>query len=115
MARPDTRIQLTEQEAATLREWTRKGTAEPRYVDRARIILLSHEGRSVRSIATQLRTSPARVSKWRQRFAKLRLNALSDAPRAGKPRTYSAATEKRVLTLLEEPAPDGYAQWNGRL
>jgi transposase len=115
MARSEARIQLTEQEAATLREWTRKGTAEQRYVDRARIILLSHEGRTVRSIASQLHTRPARVSKWQKRFVKLRMNAFSDAPRSGKPRTYTAATDKRVLTLLDQPVPEGYAQWNGPL
>src|SRR6202166_2755632 len=115
MARSDARIQLTEQEAATLREWTRKGTAEQRYVDRGRIILLSHDGRTVRSIAAQLHTRPARVSKWQRRFTKLRMNAFSDAPRSGKPHTYTAATEKRVLTLLDQPVPEGYAQWNGPL
>jgi transposase len=69
----------------------------------------------VRSIAAQLRTRPARVSKWRQRFAKLRMNAFADLPRPGKPHTYTAATEERVLTQLDQPAPEGYAQWNGRL
>jgi transposase len=115
MARLEAPIQLTEQEAAALREWTRKGKTEQRYVDRARMILLSHEGQTVRSIAAQLRTRPARVSKWRQRFAKLRMNAFADAPRPGKPHTYTAATEERVLTQLDQPAPEGFAQWNGRL
>ena len=32
-----------------------------------------------------------------------------------KPHTYTAATEKRVLTLLDQPVPEGYAQWNGPL
>ena len=55
------------------------------------------------------------MSKWRQRFDKDRLGALSDAPRPGKPRKYTADTEKRVLALLDQPAPEGYAQWNGAL
>ena len=66
-------------------------------MDRARIILLSHEGLTVETIAKQLGTRPARVSKWRQRFDKDRLDALSDAPRPGKPQKYTADTEKRVL------------------
>lgn len=40
---------------------------------------------------------------------------LNDAPRSGKPAVYSSATEKRVLSQLDEPAPKGYARWNGRL
>jgi len=108
-------IRLTEAEETTLREWCRKGTSEQRTVERARIILLSHEGLTVETIAKRLGTRPARVSKWRQRFAKDRLGALSDAPRPGKPQKYTADTEKRVLALLDQPAPEGYAQWNGAL
>jgi transposase len=115
MARPAAQICLTEQEQAALREWTRKGTAEQRLVDRARIILLSHEGLTVEKISERLRTRPARVSKWRQRFVKDRLNALSDAPRSGKPHKYAEKTEKRVLSLLDSPPPEGYSQWNGSL
>jgi transposase len=116
MARSATaKIQLSEVEEATLRGWTRKRSGEQRLVERARIILLSHEGQSVEEIAERLQTRPARVSKWRQRFMRDRLVALSDAPRPGKPAQYTAATEKRVLALLDEPPTAGYAQWNGRL
>jgi transposase len=55
------------------------------------------------------------VSKWRQRFAKARLDGLQDAPRSGKPKTYDDKTEKRMLALLDNKPPDGYSQWNGRL
>lgn len=108
-------IKLTESEETTLREWCRKGTSEQRTVERARIILLSHEGLTVESIAKRLGTRPARVSKWRQRFVRDRLGALSDAPRPGKPQKYTADTEKRVLALLDRPAPEGHSQWNGAL
>jgi transposase len=115
MARPSARIRLSAEEESVLREWTRQGTAEQRLVDRARIVLLSHEGLTVEKIAQRLHTRPARVSKWRQRFAESGLNALSDAARPGKPRTYTGETERRVLQLLDQPPPEGYAQWNGRL
>jgi len=115
MARPVARIQLSVEEESTLREWTRRGTSEQRVVERARIILLSHEGLSVEKIAERLQTRTARVSKWRQRFVEGRLNALGDASRPGKPRTYSDDTERRILQLLDQPPPDGYGQWNGRL
>jgi transposase len=115
MSRSPAQVCLTAEEEATLRGWTRKGTSEQRFVERAKIILLSHEGVTVENIALQLDTRPARVSKWRQRFAQNRLSALSDAPRSGKPRTYDSETERRVLALLDQPAPEGYAQWNGPL
>ena len=106
-------IQLSPEEESILRGWTRKGTGEQRLADRARIVLLSHEGMTVEKVAEQLQTRPARVSKWRQRFVEGRLNALSDAARPGKPHTYTEETERRVLRLLDQPAPEGYAQWNG--
>lgn len=115
MARPTARVVLSAEEESILREWTRKGTGEQRMVERARIILLSHEGLTVEKIADRLHTRPARVSKWRQRFAENRLNGLSDEARSGKPVTYNDETERRVLQLLDEPPPDGYGQWNGRL
>jgi len=115
MARSHARIVLSPEEESTLRSWARRGTAEHRVVERARIILLSNEGMSVDKIAERLHTRPARVSKWRQRFMAGRLQALSDAERSGKPRTYTDEAEKRVLKLLDQKPPDGYAQWNGRL
>jgi transposase len=115
MARPAARIQLSADEESTLRAWTRQGTGEQRMVERAHIILLSHEGLSVEKIAARLHTRTARVSKWRQRFVEGRLNGLGDAARPGKPATYSEQTERRVLQLLDQPPPEGYSQWNGRL
>ena len=115
MSRAPAQVHLTQDEEQTLREWTRKGTTEMRLVERARIVLLSHEGLTVEQIAARLETRPARVSKWRQRFAASRLSALSDAPRPGKPHKYTADTEQRVVALLDQPAPEGYAQWNGAL
>jgi transposase len=115
MARSPARIELTTEEEVTLRQWLRQGTSEQRLVERARVILLSHEGLTVEKIAERLTTRPARVSKWRQRFAQSRLAGLSDAPRSGKPNKYTEETEKRVLKMLDESPPKGFSQWNGKL
>jgi transposase len=115
MAGTPAQIHLPEPEEATLRDWTRTGTTEQRWVDRARIILLAHEGLTGEKIAERLQTRPARVSKGRQRFSGDRLNAWSDAPRPGKPHKYTEPTEKRVLALRDEPPPEGDSQWNGNL
>src|SRR5579884_1269869 len=64
MARCPAQIHLTADEEETLRKWTRQSTAEQRLVERARVILLSHEGLTVEKIAERLNTRPARVSKW---------------------------------------------------
>ena len=84
-------------------------------VERSKVILLAAEGISAREIARRLKTRLARVSKWRQRFNRDRLEGLRDAPRPGKPKTYGETAEKRILALLDTDPPAGYSQWNGRL
>lgn len=82
---------------------------------RARMVLLAAQGRSTRSIAREVGVQPRIVSTWRNRFADFGLEGLEDKPRPGKPPTYGAATDKRILTLLDRPAPKGYARWTGPL
>jgi len=57
----------------------------------------------------------ATVSKWRTRFAEQRLVGLQDAPRAGAKVQYGKEVERQILSKLDDPAPKGYATWNGRL
>ncbi len=40
---------------------------------------------------------------------------MDDAERPGKPNSYRENTDKRVLSKLDEPPPEGYGRWNGRL
>jgi transposase len=108
-------VSLTAEEEQTLRQWARAGTSEHRLVERAKVILLLHEGKANLEIARQLKTRPARISKWRQRFARHRLDGLKDADRKGRPSIYGQTTEKRVLALLDEPPPPGYGKWSGPL
>ena len=115
MFRPAAPILLTDQERDVLLQWARSAAKEHRLVERARVVLLADEGVSTREIARRLHTRPARVSKWRQRFARQRLEGLSDASRPGKPRAYDQSTEKRILKLLDTDPPSGYSQWNGGL
>lgn len=108
-------IVLSVEEEKSLQQWVRAGTSEQRLVDRARAVLLASEGRTNREIANALQTRPARISKWRRRFAKNRLKGLGDALRSGRPRHYDATTERRILRQLDEPPPSGYARWGGGL
>jgi transposase len=108
-------VSLTSEEEQVLRLWARAGTSEQRLVERAKVILLLNQGVANAEIARQLKTRPARVSKWRRRFAEHRLDGLRDADRKGRPAVYDQATDKRVLTLLDEPPPSGYGKWSGPL
>jgi transposase len=115
MARKATEIGLTEDERETLESWVRKGTTEQRLVMRARIVLASAAGRTTGEIARTLELRPATVSKWRTRFARDRIDGLSDAPRRSGHRKYDRETERRILAQMDSPPPSGHATWTGNL
>ena len=110
-----TPIVLSAEERGTLEAWARATSIERRRVERARIVLLAADGRASRAIARELGCRHHTVSKWRVRFAKERLAGLADAPRSGKPTTYDAAADRRILALLDRPPPAGFARWTAPL
>ena len=110
-----TQIELADHEQTTLESWVRGPRTQQRFVLRSRIVLEAATGKTTKDIATLLDTRPATVSKWRTRFAKNRLDGLGDAPRPGKPRVYDETTDRRILAQLDEPPPNGYTTWTGKL
>jgi len=106
---------LTDEERRTLQAWVRATTSEQRLVLRAQIVLAADRGETTTAIAARLGVIPVTVSKWRTRFAHDRLLGLQDSARSGKPAQYTVATERRVLTQLDQPPPAGYVQWTGPL
>lgn len=115
MSKQATPILLSNEERETLERWVRSHKTERRRLERARIVLLAAAGERTDAIAVRLDTTPARVSKWRTRFAVERLAALSDRPRSGAPARYDEQTRKRILVALDEPPPSGHATWTGAL
>lgn len=115
MAGVATRIELTDEERSPLERWVRHTTTEQRMAQRARMVLEAAAGRTTKEIAALLQVRRASVSKWRTRFAQHRLSGLSDAPRPGRPATYDASTERRILATLDETPPDGQSAWTGGL
>src|SRR5271166_5493450 len=91
------------------------GKTEQRKVERAKIVLRCAEGRTTHQIARELGTRPSRVSKWRKRFAKLRVRGLEDEQRSGRKVVNDESVERRILDQLAEAPPQGFARWNGRL
>ena len=115
MSRPAPEIRLSTKEKETLLAWMRGGRTEQRLAQRARVVLLASNGLSGKQIAIRLGTRPARVSKWLRRFVKGRVAGLGDQARSGKRRKYGAQSEERILKALDQPVPEGYSRWNGRL
>ncbi|MBM4329354.1 MAG: IS630 family transposase [Deltaproteobacteria bacterium] len=115
MSKIPTPVSVTEQEQRTLASWIRGMRTEQRLVLRAKIILAAASGQGTNRIARELGVRPATVSKWRTRFASLGLEGLRDAPRSGATPVYDENTERRILAVLDEDPPPGYATWTGKL
>src|SRR5690606_14087257 len=110
-----TPIVLSAEDRAQLERWVRSQTTEQRLAFRARVVLAAAAGEGSTSIAKREGVRLTTVSTWRVRFAKQGLAGLQDLQRAGRPRTYGEEAERRVLAILDEPPPEGFAGWNGRL
>jgi transposase len=110
-----TPIILTAEERITLAGWVRSSRTEQRLVARAKIVLLASGGVASRAIAREVGCARGAVSKWRVRFAQGRLAGLADAPRSGKPKTYGASADRRILAVLDRPPPAGFARWTAPL
>jgi transposase len=110
-----TPIVLSVEERGTLEAWARATSIARRRVERARIVLLAAEGMASRAIGRELGCRHHTVSKWRVRFARERLAGLADAPRSGKPKTYGARADRRILAALDRPPPAGFARWTAPL
>lgn len=85
---------------------------EKRKVERAQIVLRLLDGAKIKDVVAEFGVEENTVTKWRDRFDKMGISGLQDAPRSGKPKTYDAAWEKRVLAKLDETPPEGYTKWD---
>jgi transposase len=82
---------------------------------RARIVLLAANGMASRAIGRAVGCTTGTVSKWRVRYAEKRLAGLDETGDRGAEPKYTAETNKRILTLLDQVPPKGYARWTGPL
>jgi transposase len=115
MSRAAVKIELSAEETDELNRWLKSGKTEQRKVERAKIVLRCAEGKTTHQIAREFGTRPSRVSKWRKRFAKLRLAGLEDEQRSGRKVKNDESVERRILDQLAKAPPQGFARWNGRL
>jgi transposase len=113
MPRKPVELSCSAQDRAQLAKWSRGQAVEARLVTRAKIVLRRLDGQSGKSIAVRLNVRPNTVSQCCLRFAQRGLAGLRDLPRPGKPPKYGKAFRDQVLRVLEQPPPQGQAQWDG--
>ena len=97
LGRPQPLLVLTQEQRAQLESLASSRSLPHGLVIRVRIILLSAQGLTNRSIAVRLRLSEATVGKWRRRFLAHGISGLHDEWRPGRPRSIS---DERVAHLL---------------
>ncbi len=91
-------------ELAELKRMTRQAIG--RVSQRAQMVLLSAQQRSVPELAAIFDLHPASVRFWLRRFDVDGPPGLDDAPRSGRPRTLEPADEQRLMHLVTQDPRD---------
>lgn len=105
---------MTAEGIETIKRLTHSRAEGAAKVERAKIIWLAHQGQRVPAIARELHLCEASVRERIKRFNEKGLEALRDAPRSGRPATYTAEQVSEVIaTALTKPEDLGlpFACW----
>lgn len=113
--RPTVEINLSADERETLERWARRHSSSQALALRCRIVLACADpDRRREEIAAEVGCNPATVTKWRNRFAKHRLDGLVDAPRPGAARKISDDVVEAIVVESLETAPPDATHWSTR-
>jgi transposase len=107
-------MQIRDEDLPTLVSFTRSPSVSAGVALRARIVLESAEGGGTTRVAKRLGVSRPTVIAWRERYRTGGIDALSDQPRSGRPKTVD---EARIIARTLEPPPSrlGVTHWSTRL
>ena len=93
----------------------RARSASSRSVERARIVLLAGAGLQDQQIAAQLKITPEKAARWRNRFLDEGMSALDkDAPRPGRTRTITQDKVREVVRMTTQEKPVKATHWSTR-
>jgi transposase len=107
-------LRLSDEETTTLRAWARRPKTAQALAVRSRIVLACAEGKSNTEVAANLNVARITVTKWRNRFAVMRLQGLLDDPRPGRPRLVTDEQVEAVISKTLEERPADATQWSTR-
>ncbi len=95
---------VNKEERAAIGRLAQSRTAAVRLVERGRVLDLARQGQRVPAIAQALQVSQATIRFWLKRFNARGLEGLADAPRSGRPPTYTPEQVGEVVaTALTDP------------
>lgn len=112
--RPKKAVILSKEEEEQLKSISSSRSLPFGLVTRAKIIIMSAQGETNKTIAEKLDYSPQSVSLWRKRFLEQGIQGLHDELRPGRPRSIS---DERVAELIHktlQTKPKGRTHWTTR-
>jgi putative transposase len=115
MTRKRRPVQLTQDEYEFLTTYVAHGQKNARQINRARTLLLSHDGKADQDIVKVLGISRATVYNVRKRYHQQKydhiVEILNDKPRLGRPIAFDHKVEANVSMIACSKAPKGCARW----
>ncbi len=109
-------IKLTDEQRAELEQLTRTGKAAARVLNRSRILLMAHRGKSDAQIVDALSISHPTVERIRRLCCTEGLHrALYDKERPGRPPLHTGETEANLTMLACSTPPEGRGRWTLQL
>src|ERR1700760_4101589 len=90
-------VVLSDEGREQLESWARRRSSAQALASRSRIVLAAAEGLKNTEIAGRFGVEHGTVRKWRNGFARERLDGLLDEPRVGRPRSISDAKVEEVI------------------
>ncbi len=106
-------VEVSKADRSELEAWLRSQTIPQALAMRARIVLGSARGESVRELAARLGVSQPTVCVWRRRFRELGIAGLRSRTRSGRRRRISHAQERAVVAATMRP-PKTATHWSAR-
>lgn len=108
-------VQLTQDEYEFLSTYVAHGQKNARQINRARTLLLSHDGKDDQDIVKVLGISRATIYNVRKRYHQQKydhiVEMLQDKPRLGRPIAFDHKVEAHAAMIACSEAPKGSARW----
>ena len=109
-------VKLKAKEKRHLQQLLKKGKSSARKLNRCRILLLAHQGKTDELICNILSLCPMTPSNIRRRYYQEGCeSSLAEKPRSGAPKKFEGKIKAKITALACSKPPEGRSRWTLRL